>query len=173
MTYSIEQLIDSLEEEIKMLSTFPENTQLLYNIGSKYNALYSVFNEYEYLTRSINYLTKLVNIDSNHFDGLRLLASAFSQCLNTQRFPIENEIELNHSIVLVLRKAIKLQPDSLDCLAMLAPTLGYLGELTSNVELLKESIDISERALKIDPNDYENRVVYNENIEKIKRFTNQ
>ena len=172
MINKIQQVKDSLDSEIALLNIAPKNTQLLFSIGSKYNALYSVLNEYDYLAKSIHYLTQLVQIDSNHFEGLRLLGSAFIQCTSAQKLPIDFEIELNRSIVQVLKGAIKLRPDSLDCLAMLAPSLGYLGELTNDLDLLKESVAISERALKIDPNDYENRQVYNENILKIKKLSN-
>jgi len=172
MINKIQQVIDSLEKEIALSNIAPKNTQLLFSIGSKYNALYSVLNEYDYLAKSIHYLTQLVQIDANHFDGLKLLGSAFIQCTSARKFPIDAEIELNRSAVLVLRGAIKLRPDSLDCLAMLAPSLGYLGELTNDLDLLKESVEISERALRIDPNDYENRQVYNENKLKIDKMNN-
>lgn len=128
MINKIQQVKDSLEKEIALSNIAPRNTQLLFSIGSKYNALYSVLNEYDYLAKSIHYLTQLVQIDANHFDGLKLLGSAFIQCTSARKFPIDAEIELNRSAVLVLRGAIKLRPDSLDCLAMLAPSLGYLGE---------------------------------------------
>lgn len=172
MTNTIQQIKDGLEEEIAILNIAPRNIQLLFNIGSKYYALYSVLNEYDYLAKSIKYLTELVQIDSNHFEGLRLLGSAYIQCMNTQEFPIEFEIELNRSIAQVLKDAIKLRPDSLECLGMLAPTLGYLGEVTNDLNLVKECVEISERVLRINPNDHLIKGVLNENKSKIYERSN-